>query len=565
MRGNYATWNPLAKNSRITSSDGNLTITSDTSATHQIVYGTFSMVTGKWYWEVNITSAGGAYPNGPVNVIGVQSYIGFADGVNTGSSGTGFGWGYQPGNGGYYYSNFTASGTAPVLANGVIAFAYDADTGKLWLRSNTGSWVQGDPASGTSPSATRSGANTAIMPCISFLTFDSNIQTANLNAGQRAFAYTAPSGFKALCTQNLPAPLVTKSNTVFDVVTYTGNAGTQSITGLAFNPDFVWIKGRNATPWHALFDSVRGTGLRLSSNVTNAETGNGTTDLLQSFNSNGFTVNATLNGGPDSSVNWDGSGGAASSYVAWTWDAGTSTVSNTAGSITSQVRANATAGFSVITYTGTGANATVGHGLGVAPTFIIVKSRTSGARQWPCYHIGNKGTGNNLNPQSSYIYLNLTNSAPSTGYSGFWNDTAPTSTVFSIGTDGGTNASAENFVAYAFTPVVGYNSFGSYTGNGSTDGPFVYTGFRPRFVMVKRSDGVEFWVIIDSARDPYNGAGHYSFPNHPSAEGSGSLVIHDLLSNGFKLRYQTADVNSSGGTYIYAAFAEAPINYSRGR
>jgi hypothetical protein len=216
------------------------------------------------------------------------------------------------------------------------------------------------------------------------------------------------------------------------------------------------------------------------------------------------------------------------------------------------VRANATAGFSVVTWTATGGAATIGHGLGVAPTFIIVKDRDS-STFWQVYHIS---IGN-----TAAISLNSTNA--STASINQWNNTSPTSTVFSVGLN--SNYLTDKHVAYCFTPVVGYSSFGSYTGNGSTDGPFVYTGFRPKFIMVKRSDGVEFWLMLDSARDPYNGAGHYSFPNDPSAEGNGSLIIADLLSNGFKLRYQTADVNSSGGTYIYAAFAESPLNYSRAR
>ena len=341
-----------------------------------------------------------------------------------------------------------------------------------------------------------------------------------------------------------------------DVVKYDGNGGTQTISSLAFSPDFVWIKGRNATPWHAIFDSVRGTGLRLSSNVTNAETGNGTTDLLQLFNSNGFTVNATLNGVPDSSVNWDGSGGAASSYVAWTWDAGTSTVSNTAGSITSQVRANPTAGFSVVTYTGNGTSgATVGHGLGVALSMMIIKKRSSTGR-WEVYL---KVLGPTL-----YLEMDVTNGAGGP-YSGLWNNTDPTSTVFSIGNDSGVNSSGGTYVAYCFSSVVGYSSMGSYVGNGSADGPFVYTGHRTRWLMIKRTDASDSWQIMDAARSDYNVADDQLYADLSNAESSTGSRAIDFLSNGFKVRGDNSGINANGGTYVYLSFAESPFQYARAR
>jgi hypothetical protein len=409
---------------------------------------------------------------------------------------------------------------------------------------------------------------TTVSNLVPFVTHSSTVggAVATANFGQRAFAYPV-SGFKALVDTNLPTPVVAKGSAAMDVKLYTGNAGTQSITGLGFNPDLVWIKGRNATPWHAIFDSVRGTGLRLSSNVTNAETGNGSTDLLQSFDSGGFTVNTTLNGTPgDTSVNWDGSGGAASSYVAWTWDAGTSTVTNTAGSITSQVRANASSGFSIVTWTGTMSPSTIGHGLGVAPQFIIVKRRSS-TEAWVCYHRFIDATV----PADYDISLNST--AARRDYPSF-GDTLPTSTVFSVGATGATNETGETYVAYAFAPVAGYSAFGSYTGNGSTsgDGPFVYLGFRTRFLMVKCSNNGNNtdWVIIDTARDTYNISGLGLRANLSSAEYDDKVIgpgytSFDILSNGFKVKGASGRVNASSDTYIYYAVAENPFQYSRAR
>ncbi|NBW23403.1 MAG: hypothetical protein EBR82_87220, partial [Caulobacteraceae bacterium] len=275
------------------------------------------------------------------------------------------------------------------------------------------------------------------------------------NWGARSWAYAAPSGFKALCTANLPTPLVTKPNTVMDVALWTGNGSSQSITlPGGFNPDLVWVKSRSNSQDHYLFDAIRGGAGILRSNTTGAES-TGTTYL--SFDTSGF-----------SSLNGLSSNGY--TYAGWCWDAGSSTdPNNTAGSITSTVRANATAGFSIVTYTGTGANASVGHGLGVAPSLIIIKSRTQAtARNWAVYHTSIGAT--------KILELSTTNAAQTVN---FWQNTAPTSTVFTLSSQGDVNASTYNYVAYCFAPVVGYSSFGSYTGNGSTDGPFVYTGFRP--------------------------------------------------------------------------------------
>jgi hypothetical protein len=533
VRGNYCTWNPLDQASA-TISNGNL----DTSA--GCVRATLGLTTGKWYWEQTVITKLDAVNNPRAGVAGASASLS-SDLGSQSNAWVMFMAGGANGGKGYNNSTITGSGSA-FSANDVGMFAYDADAGKLWFGKN-GSWLTGDPATDTSPFY--SSVTAPVFPVV-----QDGSSSSVANFGQRPFAYTAPSGFKALNTANLPAPLVTKPSEVFDVVTYMGNAGTQSITGLAFNPDFVWIKGRDATPWHALFDSVRGTGLRLSSNVTNAETGNGTTDLLQSFNSNGFTVNATLNGGPDTSVNWDGSDGAASSYVAWTWDAGSSTVTNTVGSISSQVRANASAGFSIVTWTGNGTlNASIGHGLGVKPALAIIKNRSS-SQNWPVFT-------DIIDGSKDFLYLNTTAAKDNAS------SNASTSTLFYLSGGGEDNGNTNSMVGYFFAPVAGYSNAFSYTGNGSSDGPFCFLGFRPRFLIIKRTDAAYGWYMYDTARDTYNIAGKELLANSSDAEVSDSDI--DILSNGFKPRRSSLAFNASGGTFIGFAWAEHPFQYARAR
>ena len=364
------------------------------------------------------------------------------------------------------------------------------------------------------------------------------------NFGQRAFAYPL-SGFKALCDTNLPSPLIAKPNTLMDVALYTGNGSTQTISGLNFSPDLVWIKARSAATAHLLFDQIRGATYYLSSNATDAES-NIPSTTLTAFTSDGFTL------GSNSSAN-----GSSVTLAAWAWDAGTSTVSNTQGSITSQVRANVSAGFSIVSYTGTGSTGTLGHGLGVKPQLLIVKSRTQ-ARDWLVYHTSYGAT--------QYTTLNGTGAAAAT--TSAWNNTEPTSTVFTIGNAAEINTNGSTNIAYCFAPVVGYSSFGSYTGNGSaSDGPFVYTGFRPKWILVKRTDSADDWPLMDTVRTPANPQNAQLWPNFSNAESSpvASSRQWDALSNGFKLRGDNGAINASAGTYIYIAFAENPFQYARAR
>jgi hypothetical protein len=325
---------------------------------------------------------------------------------------------------------------------------------------------------------------------------------------------------------------------------YTGTGASlavaNTVNGVNFQPDFVWVKGRSGATDHALYDSVRGTTKDLVSNATSAETTQATG--LTAFGSTGFTVGALAK------MNTS-----AATYVGWQWKAGGTAVSNTAGSITSSVSANTTAGFSVVTWTGTNANATIGHGLGVAPAMYITKQR-SATGDWFVYHQSVGATKG--------LFLELTNAATTNTY---FNNTSPTSTVFSIGGGvGGLNASGVTQVTYCFAPVAGYSAFGSYTGNGSADGPFVYLGFRPRWLMIKASSFAgESWYLFDTTRNTFNVIGEALVANQTSAEFS--FVMLDVLSNGFKARTTNSLCNTSGATYIYMAFAENPFKYANAR
>jgi len=365
--------------------------------------------------------------------------------------------------------------------------------------------------------------------------------------GQRPFSYTPPSGYVALNTYNLPTSTILKGNTVMDATLWSGTSASNAITNAgAFKPDLVWIKSRSTVISHGLFDSVRGANKTLYSNLTAAE--DTYTDTLNSFNTNGFTLG--------SDATWGGVNVSGRTYVGWQWQAGQgSTSSNTNGSITSTVSVNASAGFSVATFSTSAVytGGTVGHGLGVAPAMYIVKNRNGVANNnWITYH---QSVGN-----TAALYLNGTNAA--TTSSTFWNNTSPTSSVFSIGAN---LYISSDMVAYCWTPIAGYSAFGSYTGNGSTDGPMIYTGFRPKFILWKRTDSTADWTIFDSARDTYNAAGPYLNPNTSGAETSDSTVLMDLLSNGFKIRGTWQGMNASGGTFIYAAFAENPFKNALAR
>ncbi len=528
IRGNYCTLNPLVSLSGTrTFSNGNLDISVATSNVN--TFGTIAVPSsGKWYWEYQITTIGGAgAPMGGVananNNTAVANFVGYRTNGDKLVDDTGSAYG------------------ATYTTTDIIGVAVDVDSGTITFYKNG------------------SGQGAITYACGGlFPVLRSNAATDNftLNFGQRPFAYTPPTGFRSLCTTNLPATaigfgLTNQGDDYFNAVLWTGDGtSTRSITGVGFQPDWVWIKSRNNAITHRLSDAVRGANKVLYSNLTNAEDTNDNNGYTSSFDSDGFTLTA-------GSTNSNATNASTYTYVAWNWKASNAAgVTNTSGTITSTVSANTTSGFSIVTYTGVGnAGDTVGHGLGVAPSMIFIKWRTGGTTQdWIVYHASIGAT--------KFLELNTTD-AEATSSTRF-NDTTPSSTVFTLGTNSTVNASTYTYVAYCFAAVAGYSAFGSYTGNGSADGPFVYTGFRPKFVLHKCSSlAGDGWLLYDTVRQTYNVVGAYLQPNLSNAEGNTTVL--DILSNGFKLRSTFSSTNSNGATYIYAAFAESPFQFANAR
>jgi hypothetical protein len=538
VRGNYATLNNLL-NTTGSYANGNLErTTSDNTG----ALGTICPSSGKWYAEFVWTAIGSA----AVGAI-VSTRI-----AASGADGLAQTWQLSSDNRGFLYNAGSSTSVTGWTTNDVIGLAFDCSTGAA-------SFYKNGTLLGTITNAAFANVPVGIGACAGST---SGTNTFIVNFGQRPFAYTAPSGFKALCTQNLPTPAVgasagTLANKQFDAIIWTGDGtSSRTLSTLNFQPDFVWAKNRStAAVDHSLYDVLRGAGANseLISNSTGAE-GAGNHDQygwLSAFTANGFTT--TKGAGVNYYFNEN-----SATYVAWNWKANGAGVSNNAGSISSTVSANTTAGFSVVTYTGNNTNnATVGHGLGVAPAMMILKCRSLGGTDWVVYH---KSLG-----ISNFVYLNGTGGAGS--YSGFWNNVAPTSTVFNLASgNNSANGNGQTYVNYCFAEVAGFSKFGSYTGNGSSDGPFVYCGFRPRFIIIKRTDSSTNgdWNIKDTARNTYNSAGNVLFANVSDAEYS-SNTPYDILSNGFKLRDTGGNTNASGGTYIFAAFAEFPFQYARAR
>ena len=318
----------------------------------------------------------------------------------------------------------------------------------------------------------------------------------------------------------------------------TGSAGNAQ-TGINFQPDFVWLKNRdNGTGSHGLFDAVRGVSKRIKSDDTAVE---GTYAGVSSFDSDGFTLGTSWN---QSSTN----------FVSWNWKANGQGSSNTDGGInTTYTSVNTTSGFSISTYTGTGSASTIGHGLGVIPKMILMK-KLSGSAGWVVY--------NNTIGAGKYLRLNTTDAEASD--TNIFNNTAPTSSVFSVGTDADNNGSGATYVAYCFAEKKGFSKIGSYTGNGNADGPFVYTGFKPQFILWKRTDSANGWILMDTKRSPFNVVDDLLEAQGDGAEATASSYYVDYLSNGFKIRNTNNVFNNSSGSYIYMAFAEEPLVASNG-
>ena len=527
-RGNYCTLNPLDDAGNILS-NGNLDI-QGTGNTYDAVRSTIAMSSGKWYSEFVINTESVASRI----VAGLLAVTDSNDGY-LGDTAKGYSI-FESGSDVRKYNNLISSvltSSASLDPGDVQMIAFNADTGKLWFGKN-GTWfASGNPAAGTNEVFSGLTSGPYAFATSAYNTSD----TGTFNFGQRAFAYTPPSGFLALNTQNLPEPSIKKPNQWMDINLATGNNSTQTITNAGgFQPSLVWMKIRSATENHILYDAVRGTDNFLVPNLTNAEASGGGQGLT-SFNSNGFTLGSI-------NPNYAGS----PTFVAWQW------------------KESATPGFDIVTYTGNGTNRTIAHSLGVAPSMMIVKNRTSAGNGWPVYH-----QSANVSPATGGLRLNLTDAFVT--YSPYWNNTAPTSSVFTVGTDSQVNGNTHEMVAYLWSEVAGFSKFGSYTGNGSTDGPFVFCGFRPKFVMFKCSSSSESgnadWHIQDSSRNASNisTGSNRLFANLSAAESSNAEYKTDFLSNGFKLRTDGVNYgqNNNGNTYIFAAFAESPQKYSLAR
>jgi len=334
---------------------------------------------------------------------------------------------------------------------------------------------------------------------------------------------------------------INKSTDYFNTKLYTGTGSSNAQTGVGFQPDWLWIKRRSATNSHHIVDAVRGVGYAIASDLTNAQY----SSSVSSFDSDGFTVTSA-----SASVN-----AGSSTYAAWNWKANGAGSANTDGTINSTVSANTTAGFSIVKFTGSGANATVGHGLGVAPKMYILKRIDGGTNAWLVYHDG-------LDVSSPQNYRCVLNQSTARQDMTTWNDTAPTNSVFSVGSDSEVNGSGQTYIVYCFAEKTGYSKFGSYTGNGQIDdsGTFVYTGFKPAWVMVRRTNTTGDWAIFDNKRNPHNVTNTVMYANYDSEDDTNTNNNElDFLSNGFKLREDNNAINASGDNYIFMAFGQSIV------
>jgi hypothetical protein len=531
--------------------------------------------TGKWYWEIYLKSR--TYTNWLYwNLIIADYAEGSGNNGNSASQWSDHYFSLSAERSDTGYLAVSSGSTNSIASSGiydtgnVIQVAFDADNKRLYL-GDSGTWfLSADPGA-------ESGDGTAVwynwsddaqgklFPAVdvNYLTYvdvhnfgqDSTF-AGNLASGGNAdangigdFKYSVPSGYLALCAANLPAPGIDPAEDeaptdYFNTVLYSGNSSTNNITGVGFQPDWVWIKVRNATGQHSVFDAVRGATKRLGDGASGLGTAVESTVAasLQSFDSDGFTFGAEA--GNNSGEN----------YVAWSWKAGGTAVSNTDGSITSSVSASPESGFSIVTYTGDSDvnNETVGHGLGVAPKVVILKPRTE-ARHWLIWH-------HDFNDNDKALLFNLDPPADNR-----FGPNAPTANVFGVYAGQG-NRNGTDFVAYCFADIDGMVKAGSHVGNGSTDGPFLYTGFRPAFVIFKRTDTTSNWSLYDAAREPTNVNDSVLYANTNDAEiANNSTVELDFVSNGIKLRDAPNQFNVSGATYVYLAFAEQPFKYANAR
>lgn len=543
LQSGYATLNPLNMGG-ITLTNGNLNWARSAGGATNVVYSNVAVSSGKWYFESTMIGAGSG-----VNWECGVAAVGTANNIRPGTLSTG--WGFvTSGTTTIYKQNnntLTSIYTGTLSTNDIVGVALDLDNGRIWFSLNN-IWLEGNPYSGTGASYTN--LSGTIIP---FFGGDGSAVNGAANFGQKPFKFPPPAGFQPLTLANTPRPTIVRPDQYVGVTTYTGNGGTQSIN-VGFQPDFVWIKQRqNVSRNHVLFDTVRGATKALLSSTTDSEQTYSTT--LTSFDRNGFTL------GSDDKAN----GASPLTYVAWAWKAGgnsntynidgvgyatTTAAGLTAGTITpTGASVNTKSGFSIVSFTSDSSTNifSVPHGLSNTPKFVIVKSRDNGVAPWYVYH-SSLATDN-------YLRLNGTNATASDGANQWGN--GMTSSVIGLRA-GYTTVASTNTIAYCWAEIPGFSKFGSYASNNSTDGPFVWLGMRPRWIMIKNISVTDDWIIYDSTRGAYNLNQTYLFPNTAGVEGSLSTIGLDILSNGFKLRSNDSHLNSSTNTYIYAAFAETP-------
>ena len=551
----FCTMNLLDKSAgtQLTTTNGNLRVY--TSHGFRTMRGTLGVSSGKWYWEARLISWASSF----IGVTGGDEDItGTGRGAETSNSAT-----IRQNTGNLRTNGSDASYGNSQVNGDILGFALDMDNGKFYIAEN-GTWYNsGDPANGTN--AGKTGLTGTVFPSASPYdgkscyfnfgqddTFDGN-ETSQGNTdgnGHGKFKYAPPTGFLSLCTANLPAATsILRPQRHFDTLLYTGNGSDdRDVTGLEFKPDFVWIKNRDDYDWHQLVDVIRGANKTLWANTSDGEDTDNSNGHVNHFIEGGFNVTAGASG--NTNINGE-------DYVAWCGKAGGAAVSNSDGTVTSSISVNREAGFSIVTYTGNAtASQTVGHGLGAAPNMVITKRR-SGGDNWQVYW-NSQGSGQSTSRNG---FLNLSNTMNNPAHVDQWGGAVVTSTTFPLGaSDVSNNGSGDTYVSYCWTGIPGYSKFGEYTGSGNTDGTFVHCGFRPAFLIAKKINVADSWMMWDSTRDPDNIMHHRNsteyYPETTSVSSSSSQC--DFLSNGFKWRGTSNDTNGDEDNYVFWAFAEQP-------
>ena len=575
---NLCTMNPLAVNATGTSPGfdlGNLRYQVDGGLSGNwdgAIASTFGMTSGKWYWESYSYAT-----NLQHFKVGVTDELNNRTAYNTAATFDTYGIGYHGGTSGQGAFTITpsttggyisGSDTGQQLTSVVVGYAYDAENGDFYVRKGEDSWVDSSWTETSDPDVAFVGSiPTTDTMYIAYAGYDDGTNTSHdiFNFGQDSsfagnvtaqgnqdgnsigdFYYEPPSGYLALCASNLSDPEIADPTDHFNTIAYSGD-GNQAVTGVGFQPDFVWVKSRSDTYNHQAHDAVRGaTAGALWPDLTSAEN---PSYAFDSFDSDGFTTD---------SGNIVGINDSGSTYAAWNWkgDGVAGGTLNEDGTIDSQVNVNTTAGFSIATYTGQVAAGTVGHGLAQAPELVMGKPRND-ADAW---RVGSDFL------TSWVYYLKLNDTVAETSYSAIWNSLAPTADVFNVGTDGVNGVDGRTYVAYCFHSVEGYSKIGSYVGNGDADGAFIYCGFRPSLFLVKCIDTASTnWLMYDNKRDPYNVTEQRLEPDTNDAEDTDSNDILDFVSNGIKLRGNGGGLNYGSRVQIYMAFAESPFKTANAR